>query len=165
MTSTPRFALPFLEPGQAQKEVFHNEALQTIDVIAGAAVEEPPRASPPPTPAVGNCYIVAASATDAWVGQAGKLAAFTSGGWRFIAPVEGLSVHVRSAAVDALYRGGAWEIGELRGSRLLVDGQQVVAGRTAAIANPAGGTVTDAEARSAITLILAALRQHGLIAT
>jgi hypothetical protein len=25
--TTPRFALPFILPGQAQKELFHNEAL------------------------------------------------------------------------------------------------------------------------------------------
>lgn len=165
MTNTPRFGLPFLEAGQAQKELFHNEALQTIDVLLGAAVEEPPRISPPNAPAVGACYIVAASPTGAWAGQAGKLAAFTDGGWRFVAPAEGLSVHVRSTAVDALFRGGGWALGQLRGDSVLVGGEQVVGGRKAGIANPSGGAVTDAEARSAIGAILTALRQHGLIAT
>ena len=37
--------------------------------------------------------------------------------------------------------------------------------RAAAIANPTGGAIVDAETRSAIGLILAALRQHGLMAT
>lgn len=165
MTSTPRFALPFIEPGQAQKELFHNEALQTLDVLAGAAVEQLPLASPPSSPVLGSCYIVAASPTGAWSGQAGKLAAFTSGGWRFITPVEGMSLFVRSSAVDARYRSGAWEIGQLRGDKLLIAGQQVVGPQAGAIANPTGGSTNDAEARSALAAILSALRQHGLIAS
>ena len=30
MSSTPRLALPFLTPGQAQKEYFHNEACSSL---------------------------------------------------------------------------------------------------------------------------------------
>jgi len=40
-----------------------------------------------------------------------------------------------------------------------------VGARAAAIDSPAGGTVVDLEARSAISAILSAMRQHGLIAT
>ena len=94
-----------------------------------------------------------------------KLAAYTSGGWRFIAPVEGLTVHVRSLSVDARYHGGAWELGQVRGDRLLVGGLQVVGGQAEAITDPSGGGNVDSEARTAIVAILGALRQHGLIAT
>jgi HK97 family phage major capsid protein len=52
-----------------------------------------------------------------------------------------------------------------RADRLLVGGQQVVGARGAAIPAPTGGSTIDAEARSAIGNILAALRNHGLIAT
>ena len=133
-------------------------------MLLGAAVEEPPRAAPPSSPAVGACYIVADSPTDAWAGQAGKLAAFSAGGWRFIAPPEGLAVHVRSTAVEARFRQGTWELGQVRGDAVLIGGQQVVGSRKAAIANPSGGAILDAEARSTIGAILTALRQHGLIA-
>ena len=34
MDGTPRWALPFLFAGQAQKEMFHNEALVRIDAQA-----------------------------------------------------------------------------------------------------------------------------------
>ncbi len=40
MAATPRLALPFLTAGQAQKEFYHNEALQTLDMVAAAAVED-----------------------------------------------------------------------------------------------------------------------------
>ena len=33
MDGTPRWALPFLFAGQAQKEMFHNEALVRIDAL------------------------------------------------------------------------------------------------------------------------------------
>ena len=36
MSNTPRLRVPFLSPGQAQKEFFHNEALQTFDILVAA---------------------------------------------------------------------------------------------------------------------------------
>ncbi len=163
MSATPRLGLPFLSAGQAQKEFFHNEALQTIDAIVAAAVEEAPRADPPSSPAIGACYIVANSPSGAWAGRSGSLAEFTSGGWRFIAPLEGMSAYVKSLDAWGTYRPGAWEIGVVRGSSLVLDGQRVVGARAAAIASPAGGTTADSEARATIDQILAALRGHGLI--
>jgi hypothetical protein len=165
MSATPRLALPFIVPGQAQKELFHNEALQVLDAVVSAAVEGLPLATPPVSPAVGSCHIVGASPNGAWSGQAGKLAAFTSGGWRFVAPFDGLEATVRISGSTAVYRNGAWEIGKLRGSEVAVDGLKVVGAREPAIAAPAGGSTIDLEARAAIGAILAAMRDHGLIET
>ena len=163
MSSTPRLALPFLSPGQAQKEFFHNEALQTLDLLAAAAVEELPRASPPASPTLGACYIIASAPTGAWSGKAQCLAAYTSGGWRFIPPFEGLTAYVKSSSLWAAYRSGAWETGILRGASVVIAGQQVVGGRAAAITSASGGTTVDTQARSVIDQILAAMRQHGLV--
>ncbi|MEO7635722.1 MAG: DUF2793 domain-containing protein [Sphingomicrobium sp.] len=151
--------------GQAQKELTHNEALQMVDALIAPAVEGAAQAIPPAAPVAGNCYLVGAAATGAWAGQTGKLAQFTSGGWRFIAPVEGMTAFVRSNSQTAVYRQGAWELGQIRGTALILGGQQVVAGRGAAIASPSGGATVDSQARGAVDLILAALRQHGLIET
>ena len=145
--------------------MFHNEALQVLDAVVSAAVEGLPSTTPPASPAIGSCYIVGTSPTGAWSGQAHKLAAFTGGGWRFVAPVEGLGAVVRSNGSAAVYRNVAWEIGKLRGSEVAVDGLKVVGAREAAIAAPAGGSTVDAEARTAIGAILAAMRGHGLIET
>ncbi len=74
-----------------------------------------------------------------------------------------MSVHVVSSGETAVYDGGAWEVGTLNGSQLVVDGLQVVGSRGSAILAPAGGATIDAEARTAIGLVLTALREHGLI--
>ncbi|WP_309661483.1 DUF2793 domain-containing protein [Sphingomonas sp.] len=143
--------------------MFHNEALQVMDVLVAGAVEGLPLAAPPASPTIGNCYIIAGSPTGLWVGHAQQLAAFTSGGWRFVAPRDGMSFYVASNGKIAVYHGGAWEIGTLNGSQLAVDGLKVVGSRALAIVAPAGGTTIDSEARTAIGLVLATMRQHGLI--
>jgi hypothetical protein len=128
-----------------------------------AAVEEIPRSDPPASPVEGTCYIVGPSASGAWAGKSGCIAGFTSGGWRFIAPVEGLSAYVKATGTWANYRSATWELGVLRGGSLVIGGVQVVGGRLGAIAAPSGGSIADAESRGAINQVLAALRQHGLI--
>lgn len=147
MSVTPRFGLPLLSAGQAQKEFLHNEAVQALEVLVAPTVEGPPLATPPILPARGSCYIVAASPTGAWAGKAQCLAAFTSGGWRYVMPFDGVTAYVRSTETRAIYRDGAWA---LSGSP---------------IASPSGGATVDTQARSAIDQILGALRQHGLIAS
>lgn len=79
-------------------------------------------------------------------------------------PIEGTTVYVRSSSLWATFRSGGWELGALRGSNVIIGGQQVVGARSAAIAGPTGGSVVDAEARSVVGQILTALRLHGLIA-
>jgi hypothetical protein len=64
---------------------------------------------------------------------------------------------------NAVYHGGSWEVGTLKGSQLVVDGLKVVGARGAAIGAPTAGSTVDAEARTAIGQILSAMRQHGLI--
>ena len=165
MSATARLGIALLAQGQAQKELAHNEALQILDTLVVPAVEEGPRASPPASPAIGACYIVAASPTGAWAGKQQNLAAYSSGGWRFIAPIEGMTAYVRASSVWAVYRTGAWELGILRGSNVTIGGQQVIGARSSAIAGPTGGSVVDTEVRSAVGQILSALRLHGLIET
>jgi len=163
MTATPRLALPFLSAGQAQKEFTHNEALQTLDMIVGGAVEDGPLAAPPASPAIGDAYIVDLAPTGEWAGHPASVAAYTSGGWRFVAPVDGISIYVKAQRLWANYGAGAWEIGLLRGSSVIIGGEQVIGSRAAAIASASGGATVDSEARATIDQILAAMRQHGLI--
>jgi hypothetical protein len=147
--ASSRFALPFLLPGQAQKEFFHNEALALIDLALHPAVEADAPETPPAAPLPGQAWIVGAAPTGAWAGRAGQLAGWTAGGWRFIAPREGLCVWRRGAERVLRWDGAAWRDG--------------IGGARAAPPSPSGGTTIDAEARAAIESLIATLKSHGLI--
>lgn len=159
---TPRFGLPLLLSGQAQKEMSHNEALVQIDLGLHAAAISSGDNVPPAGPSLGDCYIVGGSPTGAWTGHAKGLAGWTEGGWRFLAPPEGMRLWLSEEQQFALFRDGDWHLGEVHG-KVFVEGEQVVGARSDAIAEPFGGEVVDAEARAAIVAVLEALRSHGLV--
>lgn len=158
-----RWALPLLQPGQAQKEMFHNEALVALDLIAQAAVLSAGDDSPPGDPAEGDCWLVGDSPAGAWAGHAGQLAGWTAGGWRFVVPRDGMTLWIVADGLFARYGDGAWRIGDYPATSVTIAGNRVLGERQGAIANPAGGSVIDAESRAALGAILTALRAHGLI--
>ncbi len=141
---TPRFALPMLSVAQAQKEMTHNEALVLIDALLHAAVVDGPLATPPEDPAEGDCWIVDEAATGAWVGEAGLLALWTAGGWRFVVPSPGMRIRRISDGAALWFNGFEWTV-------------------PIAIANPEGGTTIDLEARAAIDALLALMVAHGIM--
>jgi hypothetical protein len=161
--ATPRFALPLLEPGQAQKEMFVNEAMTRLDVAVQAAAAGPLDA-PPTDRQPGECWIVGDAPSGEWAGHAREVAGWTAGGWRFVAPREGMRLWLAPERGFALFSEDAWRIGHAHG-KLFVEGRQVVGLRSAAIPEPEGGMVVDGEARAAIVAVLEALRGHGLIDT
>lgn len=89
MADTPNLNLPYMLAAQAQKHVTHNEALRMLDAIVQLSVLDRDLTAPPGSPADGDRYIVAASPTGAWAGQAAKIAAYQDGAWAFYAPKEG----------------------------------------------------------------------------
>ncbi len=158
-----RFALPLLQPGQAQKEIFHNEALTAVDLLLDAAVEGPPIGAPPASPEIGECWIVATGATGVWAGEENRIAGWTAGGWRFLQPQPGTRVWNKVSSLWLYWDGSAWSDGSLPAAALVVAGQKVVGSRQAAIPSPSGGTTIDGEARAAVASVIVALRTHGLI--
>lgn len=160
---TPRLKLPVLQIGQSAKEATHNEALALLDLVAAAAVEDVGVNVPPADPAVGQCWIVGDAPAAEWIGNAQAIAGWTVGGWRFVAPVPGLSAWCIARARRVTFH-DRWEDGVVRATRLLVDGVPVVGPRQPAITTPQGGAVIDVEARAAIADMLAAMRAHGLVA-
>ncbi|MCL6699594.1 DUF2793 domain-containing protein [Sphingomonas sp. NSE70-1] len=163
MEQTARFQIPLLAPGQVQKELTHNEALERIAMLLCPIVEGPPQAEPPEDPEIGNCYLIEEAALGDWQGEGGSIACFTAGGWRFIAPTEGLSVTDKSSREIFQWRSGGWEAGIARCREVRIDGQNVLRGRQPAIPDPAGGTVVDEQCRAAVAAVLEGLRAHGLI--
>lgn len=162
--TTARHSLPLMQPGQAQKEMTHNEALILIDSALFPAVSAIAMNTPPDGPAPGDSWIVGEQPTGAWEGAANALATWIEGGWRFVAARDGMRVWSAAAGHEAAFVAGAWEHGVLRGERVIVAGKQVIGDRAAAIADPEGGAVIDEQARASLAHVLQALRTHGLIA-
>ncbi len=160
---TPRLALPLLQPGQAQKETTHNEALALLDLAVQASVLAVGTNVPPANPVAGDAWIVGGAPTGGWAGQARAIAGWTSSGWRFVAPRDGMAVWSVADGQVSRFASGVWTLGVLAGSRVSIGGVDVVGARREAIVEPSGGPVVDLDARAAIGAILAALRGHGLI--
>ena len=163
MSGTARFQLPFILPGQAQKEVFHNEALTRLDLAVHAAVEEGPLSIPPAAPQVGESWIVASGAVGDWIGRDDQIAGWTESGWRFIPPQPGMTVWSKGAGLWLHWTGSGWNLGEWPVARVTIGGRQVVGERQPAVPSPSGGTTIDQEARAAIDSLIATLMSHGLI--
>ncbi len=157
-----RFALPFILPGQAQKELFHNEALAALDMLVHAAVEGAATA-PPVDPQDGESWLVEPGGSGAWAAQDDALACFTSGGWRFLVPAEGMMVWDKDAGFSRQWAGSGWSDGTVKVAAVEIGGQRVVGSRQPDIPNPVGGATNDTEGRAAIAAIIVTLKSHGLI--
>lgn len=160
-----RLKLPLLATGQAQKETTHNEALALVDMLMQPVVIVVAPSAIPSSPLFGQCWIVGAGAVGAWAGQDGALACWTTGGWRFAAPFEGMAVWDIASGAIARRTVSQWVTGDVNASVYRVAGVQVAGARQPAINAASGGAVVDVEARIALAAILNALRTHGLIAT
>ena len=139
---TARFELPLLFAGQAQKEGFVNETTARIDAVMHGAIEGE-LAAPPAAPADGQTWLVGAAASGAWLGQAGKLAARQSGNWLYITPRDGMKLLNRASGQE-MRHSGSWK-------------------SAARPALPSGGATIDAESRTAIAALLAALTTAGIV--
>jgi lysophospholipase L1-like esterase len=87
----------------------HNEALRSLDAIVQLVVLDKDLAVPPGSPAEGSRYIVAASPSGAWAGQAAKIAAYQDGAWMFYAPGEGWLAWVADEDKLYAYSGTVWD--------------------------------------------------------
>ena len=106
---TPHLALPLIAAAQAQKHVTHNEALAALDALVQLAVKERGRTAPPASPAEGDRYLVGAGATGAFAGQAGHIALFDLGAWRFFTPRPGWLAYVEAEDLLVVFDGAEWK--------------------------------------------------------
>lgn len=142
---TVRLELPLLVAGQAQKEVTHNEALILVDAACAPLVESVGTNAPPLSPADGGQWIIGQAPTGAWLGAAGALATWTPAGWRFVQLPLGAVVTVRTGMIR-------W--------RRLPDGWSA----PASVSGASGGATIDAECRTQLSALIAALAAQGLLA-
>ncbi len=86
---SPRLGLTLLTEATSGNEITCNVAIQVLESMgcAGKMVDRD-LATPPGSPTNGQVYLVAASPTGAWAGQAGKCALYLDG-WYFFTPDSG----------------------------------------------------------------------------
>jgi hypothetical protein len=108
MSETPNLGLPLLAAAQAQKHVTHNEALLALDAVVQCAVLDRDLAVPPASPGEGDRYIVGPSASGAWAGRTGEIAAFGAGAWSFHEPRAGFLAFVFDEAALLVFDGDTW---------------------------------------------------------
>lgn len=161
--TTARHALPLLAAAQAHKEITHNEALIRLSGLLHPVVAGPPQDNPPADPMPGQAWLVGSAPSGAWAQQAARIALWDEGGWRFLAPTEGMLVWSLAERVHYRFEATAWSAAAWTANTLEIGGKTVVSARQGAIADPVGGTSPDVEARLAVSAILGALRAHGLI--
>lgn len=136
MTSTARLNLPLIDAGQAQKNITHNEAILALDQFVQAAVLSQTLAAPPATNNEGDSYIVAVSATGAWAGKTGQIAAWQQGVWNFYLPAVGCLVWIVAQSRVFVWTGTAWADAFGLLSSTLQNMQLLGIGTTATSSNP-----------------------------
>jgi len=150
-TATPNLALTYIVSSQAQKEVTHNGALNDLDFAARISAIDHTISTPPGSPATGDTYIIGASPTGAWSGNANNVAGYYAG-WSIKVPQAGWTAWTRNDNRFLYYTGSAWAL--LATPQL--DG--TISWNPGAIANAAGLT------SSAITVTGAALGDLAIVA-
>lgn len=140
-SASPRLRLPYLHPGQAQKEFFVNEALARLDALVQPTVLDE-RAQPPAQPQPGDAHLVASGAGGDWLGEDGAIAVFQGSHWLFQPPLPGTSLRRLDTGQLCLYSDG-WTTAPDP-------------------VEPSGGTTIDTEARAAIAALVSALRHSGI---
>ena len=108
MSDTPNLGLTYLEAAQAQKHVTVNEALRRLDALLHIALLDRDLEAPPATPADGARYLVAPSATGAWAGKDGQIAAWQDGAWAFLAPRPGWIAYLADEGKLILRAAAGW---------------------------------------------------------
>jgi hypothetical protein len=101
MSVSPVLGLTLMSASQAQKEAVFNALLIAMDSLFRGSVLSATLATPPTSPAEGDSYVIAASATGAWSGQDHKIT-FYFNGWQFITPP--LQITLYDVATSAFIR-------------------------------------------------------------
>lgn len=96
--------------GEANWKTGFDNTMLLLDAVAQLSVKDKDLATPPGSPVAGDRYIVAASPTGAWAGQAGKLAVYIAVAWTFYAPKRGWTAYVEDEDLQYTHNGTAWAV-------------------------------------------------------
>jgi hypothetical protein len=108
MTETMQLGLPLLQPSQAQKHVTVNEALSRLDGLVHLGLQSRSQINPPSVAEDGMAFSVPGGGTNAWSGNAGRIAIYSNGGWVFVQPKRGWRAFVQDESVWVVHDGTIW---------------------------------------------------------
>lgn len=108
MAETPHLKLPLMAASQAQKHVTHNEALMLIDSLMQLAVRSKSLTVPPASPAEGDRYIPASSASGVWAGADWNIMTFQDGQWVKLVPQPGFLAWIEDEAKLVVKSASDW---------------------------------------------------------
>ncbi len=106
--SSPSLTLPYIQAGQAQKHVTHNEAVEQLDLLVQLVVQDFVTATPPGNAAEGQSWVVGAAANGVWAGRTDEIASWRGGGWLYVLPKEGWRAWGEAEGEIRVYTGGSW---------------------------------------------------------
>ena len=106
--TTPKLALPFLQPGQALKTITHNEALKRLDVGIYLSCSDMAAEILPETPYDGQVIIMSNSAGGPIAEHAGDIGAMSNGIWDWFTPSSGMSVWDEAEQTLRIFNGADW---------------------------------------------------------
>jgi len=110
MEQSPKLALPYVLPQQAQKHVTVNEGLRRLDALVQLTVISRTQGTQPETPLDGDAYLLTQTATGPdWAGQpAHTVGVFQDGFWSYFAPIKGWRAFVQDEDALFVFDGTAW---------------------------------------------------------
>jgi len=108
--ASPKLALPYIAASSFSKEISWNQSQNLLDALVQLSAVAY-TATPPGSPTDGQCWLVAASPTGAWVGHAQDVAMRLSGAWIFCPPQEGWLAFDQTLNGFRHYTGTTWEAG------------------------------------------------------
>ena len=107
-TATPRLNLPFLQSGQALKNITHNEALQRLDAGLYLFCTNMAADQLPANPVEGQAQIISQSPDAAFMERRGQIAVYMSGSWIWFVPSAGWVVWDEIDETLRIFDGSMW---------------------------------------------------------
>lgn len=112
MDATPRFALPYILPNQAQKHVTLNASLDRLDGLTGAIVRSRQVTTQPANPAEAEAYILPGGASggdwDAY--SEGEVLVWRDGGWHQLLVSHGVRIWVEDENQMVVLLDTGWQV-------------------------------------------------------
>jgi len=110
MTLAPKLGWTELTVGEGVPETAVNELALLITAAASSFIfKSRSDAAPPASPAQLDSYLVAASPTGAWSGQAGKIAIYLNTSWVFVTVQAGFIAYVADELGFIVFDGTSWD--------------------------------------------------------